>query len=56
MKISTSVLDSKDRMSSVIQLNQTKTSYIHIDVMDGKFVPNVQFMDWKEISNLSNFF
>ena len=38
MKIATSVLDCKDRINGVLELNGTNISYVHIDVMDGKFV------------------
>lgn len=57
MKISTSILDCDNRMQGVIQLNRTRTSYIHIDVMDGIFVPSVQFSDIleiREIEKISN--
>lgn len=43
MKIATSILNSSDRIESVINLNRTNTSYIHVDVMDGKFVDDNQF-------------
>ena len=43
MKIATSILNSSDRIESVINLSRTNTSYIHIDVMDGKFVSDEQF-------------
>ena len=43
MMISTSILNSSDRVESVLKLNRTNTSYIHIDVMDGKFVDDTQF-------------
>lgn len=43
MKISTSILGAKDRVECVTKLNRTNTSYIHVDVMDGKFVSNTQF-------------
>lgn len=43
MMIATSILNSKDRINSVLKLNRTNTSYIHIDVMDGKFVSDTQF-------------
>ena len=43
MMISTSILNAKDRIDSVLKLNRTNTSYIHIDVMDGKFVDDIQF-------------
>ena len=43
MEISTSILGSKNRIEDVIKLNRTNTSYIHIDVMDGKFVGDTQF-------------
>lgn len=43
MEISTSILNSNNRIEDVIKLNRTKTSYIHVDVMDGKFVDDVQF-------------
>ena len=43
MEISTSILNSSDRIESVIELNRTNNSYIHIDVMDGKFVSDTQF-------------
>jgi len=41
--IATSILNSKDRINSVLKLNRTNTSYVHIDVMDGKFVSDTQF-------------
>ena len=43
MEISTSILNASDRIDSVINLNRTNNSYIHIDVMDGKFVSNKEF-------------
>ena len=43
MQIATSILNSNDRIEDVIKLNRTNTSYIHIDVMDGKFVNDTQF-------------
>ena len=43
MQIATSILNSNDRIEDVIKLNRTNTSYIHIDVMDGKFVDDIQF-------------
>ena len=43
IKISTSILNADNRLTSVNKLNTTNTDYIHIDIMDGKFVPNKQF-------------
>ena len=52
MKISTSILNAKDKVKAVIELNKTNTSYIHIDVMDGIFVTNTQFNTTKEINDI----
>ena len=52
MKISTSILNSNNRIDSVVKLNRTNTSYIHIDVMDGKFVNDTQF-NTKEINAIN---
>ena len=54
MKISASLLDASDRISSVDKLNQTSISYLHIDVMDGKMVDNIQFQDMDEIKSINN--
>jgi len=43
LKISTSILSSKNRIKSIELLNETNTDYVHIDVMDNKFVHNYQF-------------
>ena len=43
MMISASILNADDRIDSVVKLNRTNISYIHVDVMDGKFVDDVQF-------------
>lgn len=43
IKISTSILSSNNRKESIKLLNNTNCDYIHIDVMDNKFVPNYQF-------------
>ena len=43
IKISTSILSSNNREDSIKKLNDTNCNYIHIDVMDNKFVPNYQF-------------
>ena len=51
IKISTSILSSKDRIESIKKLNNSNTDYIHIDTMDGIFVPNTQ-MNINEIIEL----
>ena len=53
MEVAVSVLDCKDRIEGVIKLNRTNASFIHIDVMDGKFVPNVQFDNIGEIKGIN---
>ena len=42
LKISTSILASNNRIESIQKLNNTNSDYIHIDAMDGIFVPNTQ--------------
>ena len=42
IKIATSILSSKERIKCIKELNNTTTDYIHIDVMDGIFIPNDQ--------------
>lgn len=51
IKISTSILSSNDRIAAIKKLNSTDTDYLHIDVMDGKFVQNTQF-SLSEVNNL----
>ena len=51
IKISTSILSSNDRITSIKKLNNSNTDYIHIDTMDGIFVPNTQ-MNIDEIIEL----
>lgn len=53
MKISASILDAKNRVLAVQKLNNTDVSSIHIDVMDGKMVDNIQFQDKSEIQKIS---
>jgi len=54
IKISTSILSSKDRINSIQKLNNTNTDYLHIDTMDGIFVPNTQ-MPINEIIDLEKY-
>ena len=52
MKISASILNTKDKYNSIIQLNNTDTNYIHLDIMDGIFVSNKKFTI-EEINKIS---
>ena len=56
IKISTSILASNNRIESIQKLNNTNSDYIHIDSMDGLFVPNTQMpineiIELEKISN-----
>jgi len=51
IKISPSILGAQDRIKCIKDLNNTKADYIHIDAMDGMFVPNTQ-MKVEEIIEL----
>ena len=52
MKLSTSILSSENRIESVLKLNKTNTDYIHVDVMDGKFVEDIQFETYEKVHSI----
>lgn len=52
MELSVSILNAKDKKQMIIMLNNTDISYIHLDVMDGKFVEK-KFLLPEEIIELS---
>lgn len=54
VKIALSMLDCKDRVNGVIKLNKTHIDYIHVDVMDGKFVSDIQFNTFQEIYDIDS--
>ena len=56
MKISVSYLSSKNIIEDLRKLTVTDTDYIHVDVMDGKFVKNktLSFSELKEIHRYTN--
>ncbi|MCI8347238.1 MAG: ribulose-phosphate 3-epimerase [Bacilli bacterium] len=51
MLISTSFLSSKNLIQDLKKLDQTDTDFIHMDIMDGKFVRN-KTMPFKEMRNI----
>ena len=53
LKIAVSILDCKSRIEGTLELNKTNINFIHVDVMDGEFVPNGEFGDAKEINGIN---
>ncbi len=51
MEISVSILSARNKLDAIKLLNDSNCDYIHIDVMDGKFVSNKMFM----MNDISNF-
>ena len=51
MKISASFLSSSNIPMDLKRLNQTDVDFIHVDIMDGKFVPN-KTMPFSEMKNI----
>lgn len=51
MKISASFLSSKDAVRDLKKLNETDVDYIHVDIMDGKFVKK-KTMPFREMKNI----
>ena len=54
MKISASFLGSKTIGKTLINLNVTDVDYIHVDVMDGKYVKN-KTMPFSELVTIGNY-
>ncbi|MDD4036000.1 MAG: ribulose-phosphate 3-epimerase [Bacilli bacterium] len=55
VKISVSILSSKDSIiETVKKIDKTDAEYIHIDIMDGKFVSNKSFI-FSEIKKISKY-
>lgn len=51
MKVSVSFLNSKDVRNDLIKLDKTDLDYIHVDIMDGRFVKN-KTMPFSEMKNI----
>lgn len=51
MKVSASFLSCKDLVKDLVKLNETDVDYIHVDIMDGKFVKN-KTMPFSEMKNI----
>ena len=51
MKVSASFLSSKNPAVDLVKLNDTDVDYIHVDIMDGKFVKN-KTMPFSEMKNI----
>lgn len=51
MKISVSYLASRDISRTISELDKTDVDFIHVDVMDGKYVKN-KSISFKEVSNI----
>lgn len=51
MKVSASFLSSKNIPEDLRKLNETDVDYIHVDIMDGKFVKN-KTMPFNEMKNI----
>ena len=51
MKVSATFLSSSNVPVDLRKLNETDVDYIHVDVMDGKFVPN-KTMPFREMRNI----
>ena len=54
MKVSASFLSSKNVPADLRKLNDTDVDYIHLDIMDGKFVKN-KTMPFKEMKHIHEF-
>lgn len=52
MILSCSYLSSDDKENTIKELNKTNVNFIHLDVMDGEFVPN----NTLDFNNLRNYF
>ena len=54
MKVSVSFLSSKNIPEDLVKLNNTDVDYIHVDIMDGKFVPN-KTMPFSEMKHIGDY-
>ena len=54
MKVSASFLSSKDIIKDLRKLNDTDVDFIHLDFMDGKFVPN-KTMPFSEMKHIGEY-
>lgn len=56
IKIAPSILNANNRIESIQKLNKTNCDFVHIDIMDNKFVPNYQLppQEVKELTKYSN--